>query len=65
MVPALQNTKGLTRTKKRRRGRRIIRFPLSTRRDLTSAQICPVANSLVIDNALAFVLENKQVIYEA
>jgi hypothetical protein len=59
---------GITRTKCGRRGRRRRRkslFPMSIKKDLIPGQIPSVAISLVEDNALAYFLENRQIIFAA
>jgi hypothetical protein len=68
LTPARQNAKGPTRTKYGRKGRRRRRrslFPMSIKKDLIPGQIRSVASSLVEDNALAYFLENRQVIFAA
>jgi hypothetical protein len=63
-----QKTKGPIRTKigrKERRRRRGSLFPMSIKRDLTPVQIRRVASSLIRDNAISYVLENHQFIFEA
>jgi hypothetical protein len=64
LTAARQN--GITRTKCGRKGRRRRRkslFPMSIKKDLIPGQIRSVASSLVEDNALAYFLENRQIIF--
>lgn len=67
LTPARQDAKGPTRTKCGRKGRRRRRrsLPMSMKKDLIPGQIRSVASNLVEDNALAYFLENRQVIFAA
>ena len=56
------------RTKKARKSRRRTKrppFPLSAKRDLTQADVSPIANCLIEDNATSHFFSKRQVIYEA
>jgi hypothetical protein len=65
LTPARQSAKGPTRTKGGRKGRRRRSLPISIKKDLIPSQIRSVASNLVKDNALAYFLENRLVIFAA